>query len=435
MEEVLIDAAMNGADGSGDAFFFLADQFVNYDWNRDRVFDGVRSVSEWSFPASFKPDKLVGSLNAALKGRHSFTGKGYFFKNQFYTRSNLANFGMETADATSLSAWHFDAPFLSGVEAAFNGSFSRATKAYFFKGNQYIRYDWVSDKVDAGYPKPITSLNGIPADFASGVDAAIDGDRGFAGIGYLFRGKTYLRYNWNSNGGEPFGEGPARSTQDNWPGLVELLMAGKAKAEAMTWINKTLEHLNQYLTSLSNGTGFFDKLLIEAALSAHFHIGPSQPTAAKIPLVRQIITAYNSIIGTFNLSSSTFKFKTDAEAIAEGVPPAISAFATFNGSLSFTRSFATNGPHTRAAIVIHESVHRFDNLSGSASTHIPEWYVTDANAIALGLPVQPNNPNFATRYDLMSTANSLHNSSSYAAFAQHVFNRSDTRFGAGRANL
>ena len=85
----------------------------------------------------------------------------------------------------------------------------------------------------------------------------------------------------------------------------------------------------------------------------------------------------------------------------------------------------------RAASVLHESVHVIDKLSGSSATHIPEWYVTEETAHALGLPHQPDNPHLDTRYDLMTTSNALHNPSSYAAFAQHVAIGTDTRFGAG----
>jgi hypothetical protein len=85
----------------------------------------------------------------------------------------------------------------------------------------------------------------------------------------------------------------------------------------------------------------------------------------------------------------------------------------------------------RAASVLHESVHVIDKLGGSSATHIPEWYVTDAAADALGLPHQPDNPDLDTRYDHMTKRNALHNPSSYAAFAQHVAIGTDTRFGEG----
>jgi len=89
----------------------------------------------------------------------------------------------------------------------------------------------------------------------------------------------------------------------------------------------------------------------------------------------------------------------------------------------------------RAVSVLHESVHVIDNLSGSSATHIPEWYVTDETAHALGLPKVPDIPGLDTRYDLMTTSNALHNESSYAAFAQHVAIGTDTRFGEGHHDL
>jgi hypothetical protein len=90
-------------------------------------------------------------------------------------------------------------------------------------------------------------------------------------------------------------------------------------------------------------------------------------------------------------------------------------------------------------MVLHETVHVIDSQSFVASTHIPEWYVTDAEADRLGLDKALTSPPrsitlFATRYNLMSTTNSLHNPSSYAALAQHVFYGRDTRYGAGRPN-
>ena len=46
--------------------------------------------------------------------------------------------------------------FAAGIDAAINGEGSFAGKAYLFKGDQYVRYDWAKDHMDAGYPLPIS---------------------------------------------------------------------------------------------------------------------------------------------------------------------------------------------------------------------------------------------------------------------------------------
>ena len=36
-----------------------------------------------------------------------------------------------------------------------NGQKAFASKLYLFKGADYARYDWATDRGDAGYPQPI----------------------------------------------------------------------------------------------------------------------------------------------------------------------------------------------------------------------------------------------------------------------------------------
>lgn len=50
----------------------------------------------------------------------------------------------------------------------------------------------------------------------------------------------------------------------------------------------------------------------------------------------------------------------------------------------------------------------------------------------LSLLSQTDNTQLSQRYDLMTTADALHNLSTYAAFTQHVEIGSDTRFDALR---
>src|SRR5262249_32810187 len=149
-------------------------------------------------------------------------------------------------------------------------------KAYFFQGDQYVVYDWTTDRGDPGYPKPIASLVGMPASFGTGIDAAVDGDGPYVNYGYLFKGDQYVRFNWDRGGTNPRVESAVRPIHQNWPGLAELLLAGKAKSQAFEWLRAAQAQVAAYVASLELGTPFpYDRPLIEYALATHFHISPA----------------------------------------------------------------------------------------------------------------------------------------------------------------
>jgi hypothetical protein len=439
MAERFVDAALSNRDGSHEAAFFLGDQFVIYNYDRDRADNGVHPISELGSPASFTPVGVGASLDAALKGRKQFTNTGYYFRGTDYARFA---FPVPAADPNlgALSAWAPPSPLHTGVDAACNGHApTRDGKAYFFKGNLYARYDWPGDHPDPGFPKPISNMVGMAAmaaPFTSGIDA-VDGEGPFAFFSYLFRENRYVRFNWNpSGGGEPLADRPHASTQDHWPGLTELLLAGKAKTQVLAWVEAAQSRLIAFLPFLATGTPFpFDLGVFNAALATHFHVPPGASSSAKAAAVSQVLASFSGVAATLKQSATKFRFRTADEAISQdGNTTVPAAYSFFAGTINFTTGFVRRGPMNRAASLLHESVHVIDDQSGSSATHIPEWYVTDAAADALGLPRQANNPAFATRYDLMTTSNALHNASSYAAFAQHVANGADTRFGEGHPN-
>jgi hypothetical protein len=94
-------------------------------------------------------------------------------------------------------------PFSLGIDAALNGFFDYAGKAYFFKDSHYVRYDWAQDKIDLG-PKHLSAWN-LPRDFCTGIDAAINAPANYVGAGnyygkvWFFKGAEYVRYDWASN--------------------------------------------------------------------------------------------------------------------------------------------------------------------------------------------------------------------------------------------
>jgi hypothetical protein len=123
--------------------------------------------------------------------------------------------GVAVTGGTDIDA--LDAKFASTV---YPKSYSGSTciwpngKAYFFRGSQYLRYDPANDSTDPGYPLPIAgNWPGLPADFASGIDAAVLWNNGKA---YLFKGSKYVRYDVAA---DRMDAGYPLPIAGNWPGL------------------------------------------------------------------------------------------------------------------------------------------------------------------------------------------------------------------------
>ncbi|HAR49751.1 MAG TPA: hypothetical protein DCR81_06550 [Smithella sp.] len=74
-----------------------------------------------------------------------------------------------------------------------------AAKSYFFKGDQYFRYDWTTERIDAGYPQPLSAWN-LPGVFTTGFDACLNG-RGSYKEAPGHSAETTTKYKTNNNRG------------------------------------------------------------------------------------------------------------------------------------------------------------------------------------------------------------------------------------------
>jgi hemopexin len=83
-------------------------------------------------------------------------------------------------------------------------------KAYIFSGNEYVRYDIKSDRVDSGYPAPIA---GNWAGLWSPAGAGVVWPNGKA---YFFRGSQYVRYDIKTDRTD---SGYPAPIAGNWSGL------------------------------------------------------------------------------------------------------------------------------------------------------------------------------------------------------------------------
>ncbi|MBI3939580.1 MAG: hypothetical protein HY315_01985, partial [Acidobacteria bacterium] len=114
------------------------------------------------------------------------------------------------------------ADFESGIDAALWRDDNK--KVYFFKGNQYARL--TDTKMDGEYPKPIAgNWSNLPASFENGIDAAVW--RKSNNRIYLFKGSQYVRIT-----GSTMDSGYPAPIAGNWKGLPPEFEEG---VDAVVW--------------------------------------------------------------------------------------------------------------------------------------------------------------------------------------------------------
>lgn len=445
----ILQSALNGRLGSGNAFFFSGDHFITFDWNRPtsaagssfsgRAVGGPWPIANaWSLTLDMQLAGFASSFDACLASPPAGTpdyavGQMYMFKNGSYARYAYDDPPVRLpGSAGTVASWKLGATFDAGVHGAMNGKVSRLGFAYFFKGSSYSRYTWAAEQADADYPKPISGLVGMPPEFWNGVDAAIDGDAGFADFGYLFAGDRYCRFNWNQVAVD---NGPLPVWQ-NWPGVLELLLAAQAKAVALMWLTDTAAQLAAYVGQLTTGIPSpFNTVVMEAALATHFHIPASMPAAERLANIGRIATRLGELIASLTALHDHITFHDDGEVKAHNPSyveadgsPKYRAYTPHNGPIYLTSRFFRMCPDEfiAAAVLIHEAIHMLD--AGADVFHdSPEWYLTGQPL--LQWPRPDGTLQAVPYYDQLTVADALHNPSSFNAFAQHVHFTNDRRLG------
>jgi hypothetical protein len=195
------DAVLNGGGPFTDnCYFFRKDSYIKYDWIADKAVAGYPKKIAGNWPGM--PSSFCADLDAALNGQGAFSGNCYFFKGDSYVKFDWIN-DRAYPDCPKKIAGNWPGlpkGFEGDFDAAMNGNGPFAGKAYFFKGDSYIRFDWKNDRADSGYPKKIADgWNLLPDDFRQGLNAAVEGFGAFVGKGYFFKGNDYARYDWETD--------------------------------------------------------------------------------------------------------------------------------------------------------------------------------------------------------------------------------------------
>ncbi len=133
--------------------------------------------------------------------------KIYFFKGNQYYRFDIATENTDQAASPILGNWR--GIWADGFDAAVVWPGRPQGKAYFFKGDQNTRFDIASENADEG---PLPIAKNWPGVWPEGIDAAVVWPNGKV---YFFKGCDYVGF--DSASGRI--DGGVRRIATNWPGI------------------------------------------------------------------------------------------------------------------------------------------------------------------------------------------------------------------------
>lgn len=223
---------------NGKIYFFQGSEYARYDVAQDKADsdDGSGNAypraiqSTWSGLFQENIDAAV-FWPAPPPGGAENKAVAYFFKGNQFMRYDVAADHADAADGAGR-------PYPQAISLKWPGIWADRvdailvwpvprngrTVAYFFRDNQYIRFDVKNHRADPGYPKPIVG-NWPNFKFPDGVDGAVSWPTKVHGksVVYFFKGDQYMRYDVDTDRADDQHEGglgyPA-PVAGSWPGLL-----------------------------------------------------------------------------------------------------------------------------------------------------------------------------------------------------------------------
>jgi TolB-like protein len=193
--------------GNGKAYFFKSNHYIRYDIASGRAdSDYPKPINAQTWPGVVWTDGIDAVVNWG-------NGKAYFFRDDRYIRYDIAADRADPGYPKRLNAETWPGwPWRGGIDGAVNWGNG---KAYFFKGNQYLRYDIGKDRVDPGYPKLVNDETWPGMIWTDGFDDVVLWENGKA---FFFKDNQCIRYDLPADRADPGYPQPIDS--NTWPGLA-----------------------------------------------------------------------------------------------------------------------------------------------------------------------------------------------------------------------
>jgi len=137
---------------------------------------------------------LNNTFDAAVK----INDEVYFFRKNEYLKYDIASNGVDPGYPLPISDPTSNWDGFPSDWTEIDDAVQINNKVYFFNGSEYLKYDIASHEVDPGYPLPISYWVGFPSDWTE-IDAAVNIDNKV----YFFRKNQYLKYDIASQRVDP----------------------------------------------------------------------------------------------------------------------------------------------------------------------------------------------------------------------------------------
>ena len=174
--------------------FHRLDASIYYNNEVTYLFSG-RRYTDWSYEST-APRSIMKDWGIPFdRIDDAFYWKGnskvYFFRGDEYVRYDTKSEKMDNGFPKKIKDQWRGLEIFTKIDA----SLPWKDKVYFFSGNQYLRFDFKSNRIDPGYPKNINAQTWGGVGFDR-IDAVMLSDYPYV---YLFRGAQYYKFDMEKN--------------------------------------------------------------------------------------------------------------------------------------------------------------------------------------------------------------------------------------------